>query len=112
MGGGRRERHRDRGPQGLRSSPRLRPRGTRGQRVTTTNTPDALGHFGEFGGKYVPETLMPALTELEAEYERAKQDPEFAEELDTLLREYVGRPSPLTHAARLSEQVGAKVYLK
>jgi tryptophan synthase beta subunit len=74
--------------------------------------PDLRGHFGEFGGKFVPETLMPALTELEAEYERAKQDPDFLEELDGLLRDYVGRPSPLTLAARLSAEVGAKVYLK
>ena len=78
----------------------------------TTTVPDARGHFGEFGGKFVPETLMPALSELEAEYERAKQDPAFLEELDGLLRDYVGRPSPLTLASRLSAEVGAKVYLK
>ncbi|MDA1060103.1 MAG: tryptophan synthase subunit beta, partial [Proteobacteria bacterium] len=75
-------------------------------------TPDALGHFGEFGGQYVPETLMPALTELTAEYERAKMDPAFIAELEGLWRDYVGRPSPLTLAARVSAEVGAKVYLK
>ena len=75
-------------------------------------TPDALGHFGEFGGQYVPETLMPALTELTAEYERAKVDPAFIAELEGLWRDYVGRPSPLTLAARVSAEVGAKVYLK
>jgi tryptophan synthase beta chain len=75
-------------------------------------TPDVLGHFGEFGGQYVPETLMPALTELTAEYERAKVDPAFIAELEGLWRDYVGRPSPLTLAARVSAEVGAKVYLK
>ena len=78
----------------------------------TQTLPDARGHFGEFGGQYVPETLMPALTELEAEYQKAMADPEFHRELDDLLKNYVGRPSPLTFAARLSEEVGAKVYLK
>ncbi|MDP2326924.1 MAG: tryptophan synthase subunit beta [Dehalococcoidia bacterium] len=78
----------------------------------TTETPDALGHFGEFGGQYVPETLMPALAELEAEYHRARVDPAFIAELEGLWRDYVGRPSPLTLASRVSAQVGAKVYLK
>jgi tryptophan synthase beta chain len=81
--------------------------------------PDDAGHFGEFGGKYVPETLMPALAELEAAYEAAKAAPEFQAELDHLLRTYVGRPTPLTHAARLSARlakaqggIGPKIYLK
>jgi tryptophan synthase beta chain len=74
--------------------------------------PDDRGHFGLFGGRYVPETLMPALAELTEAYEAAQQDPEFRAELDGLLRDYVGRPSPLTLARRLSEEVGAKVYLK
>ncbi|GMU41069.1 MAG: tryptophan synthase beta chain 1 [Chloroflexota bacterium] len=78
----------------------------------TTAIPDALGHFGEFGGQYVPETLMPALTELAAEYERAKADPAFIAELEALWRDYVGRPSPLTLVSRVSAEVGAKVYLK
>ncbi len=68
--------------------------------------------FGQFGGKYVPETLIPALEELELAYETAMQDPEFRRELDELLREYVGRPSALTFAPRLSERVGAQVWLK
>ncbi len=83
----------------------------------TTHTPEAtvpdeFGHFGEFGGQYVPETLMPALAELEVAYHEALHDPAFLAELDGLLRDYVGRPSPLTHTARLSAEVGAKVYLK
>lgn len=75
--------------------------------------PDARGHFGPYGGKFVPETLMPALTELEAAYQQAKDDPSFQVELDYYLREYVGRPNPLYHARRLSERLGRiKVYLK
>lgn len=75
--------------------------------------PDALGHFGTYGGMFVPETLMAALTELTVEYERAKEDPLFNEELDFLLREYVGRPTPLTFAERWSEELGgARIYLK
>ncbi|MBM4410167.1 MAG: tryptophan synthase subunit beta [Chloroflexi bacterium] len=76
------------------------------------SVPDEHGHFGEFGGQYVPETLMPALAELEFAYHEAIRDPAFRKELDDLLRDYVGRPSPLTHTARLSAAVGAKVYLK
>ncbi|TAK77835.1 MAG: tryptophan synthase subunit beta [Dehalococcoidia bacterium] len=76
------------------------------------SVPDEHGHFGEFGGQYVPETLMPALAELEVAYHEALHDPAFQAELDGLLRDYVGRPSPLTHTARLSAEVGAKVYLK
>ena len=79
--------------------------------------PDAAGHFGEFGGTFVPETLMPALAELQAAYAEAQAAPEFGRELDGLLRTYVGRPTPLTYAARLSAHVsggrpGPKVYLK
>jgi tryptophan synthase beta chain len=74
--------------------------------------PDERGHFGTFGGRYVPETLMPALAELTEEYASARQDPQFQRELDGLLRDYVGRPTPLTFASRLSEEVGAPVYLK
>jgi len=69
--------------------------------------------FGAFGGRYVPETLIAALDELEVAYREARQDPEFAAELDTLLRDYVGRPSPLYRAHRLEERVGAgPIYLK
>jgi tryptophan synthase beta chain len=68
--------------------------------------------FGAFGGKYVPETLIPALEELEIAYATAQDDPSFRAELSTMLATYVGRPSPLSDAPRLSEKVGARVYLK
>src|SRR5215208_3010360 len=68
--------------------------------------------FGVFGGRYVPETLIPALDELEAAYETALADPSFVAEMDDMLDTYVGRPSPLSTAPRLSERVGAPVYLK
>jgi tryptophan synthase beta chain len=68
--------------------------------------------FGAFGGRYVPETLMPALEELDAAYATAQGDPSFRAELSTMLATYVGRPSPLSDAPRLSEHVGAQVYLK
>ncbi|MDR7415241.1 MAG: tryptophan synthase subunit beta [Armatimonadota bacterium] len=75
--------------------------------------PDARGRFGPFGGRYVPETLMPALLELEAAYEALREDPEFRQELEGLLREYCGRPTPLYFARRLSEHLGgARIYLK
>jgi tryptophan synthase beta chain len=68
--------------------------------------------FGRYGGRYVPETLMPALSALEQAWLEAREDPEFRAELDGLLATYVGRPTPLYHARRLSERVGAAVYLK
>ncbi len=68
----------------------------------TTRVPDAAGRFGPFGGRYVPETLTHALDELAAEYEKAVADPKFHEELADLYRHYVGRPSPLYFAERLS----------
>jgi tryptophan synthase beta chain len=75
--------------------------------------PDAHGHFGTFGGMFVPETLMAALRELEAEYHRAKKDPAFQGELSRLLKEYVGRPTSLYFAERWTEMLGgAKIYLK
>ena len=74
--------------------------------------PDARGRFGDFGGRYVPETLMPALAELEAVYAEARADPEFRRELDGLLASYVGRPTPLTFAANLSRELGPRIYLK
>ncbi|ALC17551.1 tryptophan synthase, beta chain [Desulfuromonas soudanensis] len=75
--------------------------------------PDARGHFGLFGGRYVAETLMPALIELEEAYRAALSDPGFFEELDDYLKNYVGRPSPLYFARRLTEHLGgAKIYLK
>ena len=71
------------------------------------------GRFGPYGGRYVPETLMAALEELEAAYESAKQDQEFQNEFEGLLRQYAGRPTPLFYAARLTEKLGgARIYLK
>ena len=82
--------------------------------------PDASGHFGQFGGRYVAETLMPLILELEKVYRAAKDDPAFEEEYDYLLKQYVGRPNPLYYAARLTQALregapagkGAKIYLK
>lgn len=70
------------------------------------------GHFGLFGGRYVPETLMPVLLELEEAYKEIRFDETFWNEVDGYLKEYVGRPSPLYYAANLSEALGAKIYLK
>ena len=75
--------------------------------------PDERGHFGPYGGRYVPETLMYPLQELEAEYFRAQQDPKFQQELQYYLREFCGRPTPLYFAERLTRNLGgAKIYLK
>ncbi len=75
--------------------------------------PDIKGHFGQFGGRYVAETLMPALLELDEAYRVAQADPAFQQEIDYYLTHYVGRPSPLYFARRLTEKLGgAKVYLK
>jgi tryptophan synthase beta chain len=75
--------------------------------------PDKRGHFGQFGGRYVAETLMPALLDLEAAYREAQADPAFQAEVDHYLRHYVGRPSPLYFARRLTEHLGgARIYLK
>ena len=74
--------------------------------------PDATGRFGRFGGQYVAETLMPALIELDAAFRDAWADPAFRAELDGLLRDYAGRPSPLTECHRLSEELGVRVLLK
>jgi len=79
----------------------------------TTTLPDRHGHFGQFGGKYVIETLMPALAELERVYHEAQADPEFQKQLGYYLKQYVGRPSPLYFAENLTRQLGgAKIYLK
>jgi tryptophan synthase beta chain len=81
--------------------------------VANLNLPDAQGHFGQYGGRFVPETLMHPLQELEAEYFRAQHDPEFARELSYYLTEYAGRPTPLYFAERLTKELGgAKIYLK
>lgn len=85
---------------------------------TSTQTPDVLGRFGQFGGKYVPETLMPALSELEAAYQQYRNDQGFQAELQQLLRDYVGRATPLYFAERLTahyarpDGTGAQIYLK
>jgi tryptophan synthase beta chain len=83
-----------------------------------TQYPDTLGRFGRFGGKYVPETLMPALAELETAYQQYRNEPSFQTELQQLLRDYVGRPTPLYFAERLTEHyvrsdgTGPQIYLK
>ena len=77
------------------------------------NQPDERGHFGEFGGRYVAETLMPLVLDLEREYRKAQSDPAFQAEFDDLLEHYVGRPSPLYFAPRLTEELGsAQVWFK
>ncbi len=79
----------------------------------TAHVPDASGRFGEFGRRFVPETLMQALDELTVEYAKAQSDPEFHRELDGLMKNFVGRPNPLYFAERLTKHLGgAKVYLK
>ncbi|MEO6755086.1 MAG: tryptophan synthase subunit beta, partial [Chthoniobacteraceae bacterium] len=81
--------------------------------IDVQTLPDRHGHFGQFGGMFVPETLMTALLELTEEYEKAKADPAFHAELNGLLRDYCGRPTPLYFAERLTEKLGgAKIYLK
>ena len=81
--------------------------------TTAAAVPDALGRFGPYGGRYVPETLMHPLQELEEEYFRAQQDPEFQRELSYYLRQFVGRPSPLYFAERLKRELGGpRIYLK
>ncbi|MCU0714703.1 MAG: tryptophan synthase subunit beta [Pirellula sp.] len=81
--------------------------------VATKQVPDLSGRFGDFGGRFVPETLTRALEELTLEYDRAKKDPDFQAELNELLHTFVGRPSPLYHAKRLSKQMGgAQIWLK
>ena len=76
------------------------------------NQPDNRGHFEKFGGKFVPETLIPAINELELLYSEVKNDPLFQDELSSLLKHYSGRPTPLYFAKRISEELGFNVYLK
>jgi tryptophan synthase beta chain len=81
--------------------------------MTAPSAPDALGHFGPYGGRYVPEILMSPLEELERAYGEARQDPTFETELKSLLHHYAGRPTPLYFAARLTENLGgAQIWLK
>jgi tryptophan synthase beta chain len=86
---------------------------SQGIEVPSGHEPDERGHFGRYGGRYVPEALVAALDELAAAYEKARGDREFLDELDRLHRDYSGRPSPLTDAAKLSEHAGgARILLK
>src|SRR5438046_5414933 len=81
--------------------------------MTSITQPDSLGHWGRYGGRFVPETLMAPLEELTAAYELACEDESFQKELDSLLKDYAGRPTPLFFAARLTEHCGgARIYLK
>lgn len=81
--------------------------------TTTPQVPDARGKFGPYGGQFVPETLMPAVEQLIQAYDEAQNDPQFTAEFEHLLKHYVGRPSPITHAKRLSQMLGgAQIYLK
>lgn len=81
--------------------------------TATQTAPDALGHFGPYGGRFVPETLMHPLQELEAEYFRSQQDPAFQQELSYYLKEFCGRPTPLYLAERLTRELGGgRIYLK
>ncbi|PYM71862.1 MAG: tryptophan synthase subunit beta [Candidatus Rokuibacteriota bacterium] len=99
------------GPQGPGQGLAVRRRGE--GRPVKPKLPDARGHFGRFGGRFVPETLMAPLIELERAWSAAKRDRPFQQRLAGLLRDYAGRPTPLYHAARLSEQCGgARIYLK
>ncbi len=77
-----------------------------------TIVPDATGHFGSYGGRFVPETLIHALDQLEAEYTKAQADPAFRAELEATLRDFAGRPTPLVEAKRFSERAGCRVFLK
>jgi tryptophan synthase beta chain len=86
---------------------------TRTRSTTAKKTAPVPGRFGVYGGRYVPETLMAALEELEREYDQAKNDKKFQQRLDYLLKQYAGRPTPLFFAQRLTEKLGgAKIYLK
>ena len=80
--------------------------------AAVTHRPDPLGHFGAWGGRFVPEVLMAALDQLTEAFEDAIEDPSFNAELDALRRDYAGRPTPLFPARRLSEQLGLQVWLK
>jgi len=98
-------------------APKSRKNGEKWGTPRTSSSPTGAksepGRFGVYGGRYVPETLMAALEELEREYEKAKGDPQFRARLDGLLKTYAGRPTPLFFARRLTEKLGgAKIYLK
>lgn len=98
----------------LEDKPRLqRPEASGIRPATASRVPDTRGRFGDYGGRYVPETLIRALDELDESYTHARQDPSFQEDMATLLRDFVGRPSPLYAAGRLTEHCGgAQIWLK
>jgi tryptophan synthase beta chain len=79
---------------------------------TMHNTPDINGYYGPFGGAYIPEMLYPNVEELRNNYLRIIESPDFKEEFEALLKDYVGRPTPLFLAGNLSDELGAKIYLK
>src|SRR5690625_7686057 len=82
-------------------------------KLTTYNMPNSSGHYGNFGGRFVPELLMPALLELDEAYEKAIQDETFVDELNDYLKQYVGRETPLYHAQNISKDAqGPQIYLK
>ena len=81
--------------------------------MTTYTQPNEKGHFGMFGGRFVPETLMPAVLELETAYEEAIKDPQFLQQVDYYFKQYIGRETPLYYAENLSKQLGGpNIYLK
>jgi tryptophan synthase beta chain len=104
------------GPAGREGGPaaatRLEAAGAVGVAPRVAHPPDPLGHFGPWGGRFVPEVLMAALDQLTAAFEDAVADPAFLAELDDLRRNYAGRPTPLTPARRLSEELGVRLWLK
>src|SRR5205807_10349629 len=98
--------------QGPGQGARLRGGGEGPAMSDPTMRPDEAGRFGPYGGRFVPETLMEPLRELEAAYLDARRDPAFRAELAARLRDYVGRPTPLSEAERLSARLGCRVLLK
>jgi len=80
--------------------------------MRTEKLPDERGYFGEFGGRFVPETLMEPLLQLESAYYKIKQDENFKKEYEYYLRNFVGRPTPLYYASKLSKKLKARIYLK
>src|SRR5262249_13794124 len=101
------ESFRERRPRGQPRRVMARPR------LTPAALPDAAGHFGRFGGRFVPETLMSPLIELEHAYQAARRDARFGRRLTELLRSYAGRPTPLYFAERLTQHAGgARIFLK
>src|SRR5213594_972784 len=95
------------------ASPARKTRRNFGDSLNSLKVPDKRGHFGPYGGMFVPETLMAPLQELTREYERARRDKKFRQEFEYYLREYCGRPTPLYFAERMTRELGGpKIYLK